>query len=226
MAQRPALLRCTARQTLMGLSSTAPSCWWATLAGILAAPILLWRTPPCHPVCEACIAVVRSAGGDRSATGALPRAAFPMHPAAPLLLAHGPAHDPVCEAVCTIVWVGWRGRRNGHRLRHWHWHWDRLGASDVMVLAAPILLVHLPHCRRVNCAIERIDWTDRPRRRRRTRWRLRRWRSGWRSWRWCRGWCWIRRWGRGGATDSSGLAAILLLLWRPHCCRSRVGHAN
>ena len=217
--------------SLTGLSSTTSSCWWATLASIVAAPILLWCTPSRHPIGETRIAVVgRGGGAGRSATGALPRAALSMHPAAPLLLAHRPSNHPVGEAISTIVRVGRRSWHHGcywHWHWHWHRHWDWLRASDVMDPAAPRLLVCLPPVRCVHCAVERVDWTDRPRRLCRAL-RQRPWRGwrgrGWRGWRRCR-----RRsgllscWCLGGAADSACLAAVLLLRWRPHhcCCRDR-----
>jgi len=216
---------------LTGLSSTTSSCCWAALASILAAPILLWCTPPRHPVGEACVAIVgsRSSGGGRSATGTLSWAALAMHPAAPLFLAHRPSHHPIGETISAIVWVGRRTRCDGYcRKRHRHWHWwrDWLRAANMVDPAAPRLLVCLPHGWRVHRTIEGVDWTDRPGWRHRalrlrTRWRLwrrwwgcgwwGRWRSGLRS-------CWCRL---GGATDSACTAAILLLCWRPHrcCCR-------
>jgi len=209
-----------------GRSSATSSCWRASLASILAAPILLWRTPSCHPVGKACIAIVRGSDGcDRRATGSLPWAALPMHPAAPLLLAHRPSHHPVGEAVGAIVWVSRRSWRDGHhrwrrrhdRPRNWS---DWLRASDMVDPAAPRALVCLPHGWRVHCAIEGIDWTARPRRRRRPRWR----RCGRRGWRRGRRRSGVRNnWCLGGATDSASAAAILLLLRRPHrrCCRHR-----
>lgn len=222
--------------SLAGLSSATSSCWWATLAGIVAAPVLLWCAPSRHPVGEARIAVVGRGGGTgRSATaGGLPRAALSMHPAAPLLLAHGPSNHPVGEAISAVVRVGRRSWRDGHwhwHYWHWHWHWhwrDWLRASDVMDPAAPRLLVCLPPVRCVHCAIERVDWTAGPRRdwlrARRRPWRCR-WRGWRRGWRRCRRrslllscWCWCRV-----AADSACLAAVLLLRWRPdrRCCRDR-----
>jgi len=216
--------------SLTRLSSTTSSCWWAALASIPAAPILLWCTPSGHPVGEACVAVVGGrSGAGRSAAGALSRATLSMHPAAPLLLAHRPSHHPIGEAVGTIVWVGRRSWHDGC----WQWHWHRRGdwlrASNVVDPAAPRPLVGLPHVRCVHCAIEGVDWTDRPRRRCRAR------RRPWRCWWGCGWWGWRRsrrrgglrnNWHLGGATDSTCTAAILLLRWRPHGCHCRVNCAK
>jgi len=221
--------------SLTGLSSATSSCWWAALASIPAAPILLWCTPSGHPVGEACVAIVGGrSGAGRSATGALSWAALSMHPAAPLFLAHRPSHHPIGEAVGTIVWIGRRSWHDGRRQWHWHWRGDWLRASNVVDPAAPRPLVRLPHVRCVHCTIEGVDWTDRPRRRCRARWQRARWQRArrrlwwgwWGCWRGSRwrsglrsGWC------LGGATDSASLAAVLLLCWRPHrcCCR---GHCT
>merc|ERR1712008_87702 len=43
--------------SLTGLSSATSSCWWATLAGVVAAPILLWCAPSRHPVGEALVLI-------------------------------------------------------------------------------------------------------------------------------------------------------------------------
>merc|ERR1740123_656903 len=217
-------------ERIAGRWRASASCWWATLAGVVPAPILLWCAPSRHPVGEARIAVVGRGGGTgRSATGALPRAALSMHPAAPLLLAHRPSNHPVGEAISAVVRVGrrsWRDWRDGHW--HWHWHWQRdwlLRAALSMDPAAPRLLVCLPPVRCVHCAIVRVDWTDRPRRlcwARRRPWRCR-WRGWRRRWRRCRRRSGLRScWCLSGAADSAHLAA-LLLLWRPHrcCCRDR-----
>lgn len=219
--------------SLTRLSSTTSSCWWAALASIPAAPILLWRTPSGHPIGEACVAIVgsRSGGCGRSATGALSWAALSMHPAAPLFLAHRPSHNPIGEAVGTVVWVGRRSWDDGRRQWHWHWRGDWLGASNVVNPAAPTPLICLPDVRCVHCAVEGVDWTDRPRRRCRAR--RRPWRCWWGCGRW--GWRWSRRrgglrnnWllGGGGATDSACTAAIRLLRWRPHGCHCRVDPAK
>jgi len=218
--------------SLTRLSSTTSSCWWAALASIPAAPILLWRTPSGHPVGEACVAIVGGrSGAGRSATGALSWAALSMHPAAPLFLAHRPSHHPIGEAVGTIVWIGRRSWHDGRRQWHWHWRGDWLRASNVVDPAAPRPLVCLPHVRCVHRTVEGIDWTDGPRRRDRARGRSWRcwWGSGWRSWRRSRrwsghwsGWCL----GRSAATNSPCTAAILLLRWRPHRCCCRVHHAS
>jgi len=218
--------------SLTGLSSATSSCCRAALASIVAAPVLLWRTPSCHPVRKACVAIVGRAGGaDRRATGTLSWAALSMHPAAPFFLAHRPAHHPIGETVSTIVWVG---RRTWPHWHHWHrWHRHRhnwlwaLWASDVVDPAAPRLLVLFPHVRRVHRAIEGVDWTGRPRRRHRARRRGRRerpWRCLWGCGRRGRRRSGLRSlWCLGGATDSTCTAAILLLRWRPHrcCCRDR-----
>ena len=207
-------LSTTPLTSLTGLSSAAASCWWATLASVLAAPLLLWRTPSRHPIGEACVAIVGSAGStDRSASSTLARAALSMHPAAPFFLAHRPSHHPIGEAVSAIVWVG----RRSYRYRHWcwHWHWRRgdwLRASNVVDPAAPRPFVCFPHVRRVHRAIEGVNWSDRPRRRHRARrrpWRSRRW-GRWRRWRGSRPHsCNERRCDR--ATHASCAAAILLL---------------
>lgn len=201
--------RCSS--SLVGLSSTTSSCWRATLASIRAAPLLLGNTPTSHPVGESCIAIVWSSGGDNgSATGCLPRATLSMHPATPFLLANRPSHDPIGEAVSTIVWVGRGGWYDGH----WHQHrGDWLRASHVVDPAAPRLLICFPHVWRVHCTIERINWTDRPRRWRRARRWLRWWGCWWRGWRRCRWWSRLNYWRLGGATDSTGAATILLLHW-------------
>jgi len=219
-AQAPAPLACTAhRASLTALSSTTSSSWRATLASIPAAPILLWRTPSRHPVGKACVAIVGSAGdAHRRTPDALSWAPLSMHPAAPLLLAHRPSHHPIGEAVSAIVWVGRRTWHDGDR--HWYWYWHRWGdwlrASNMVDPAAPRSFVCFPHVWRVHRTIERVDWTDRPRRR---HWARRRpWRSRGRRWRWGR---W-RRW-RGSrphscyerccdrATHASCAATILLL---------------
>jgi len=208
-----------------GLLRTTSSCWWAALAGIPAAPILLGRTPPCHPIGKACVAIIGRAGdADRSATSSLPWAALSMHPAAPLFFSHRPSHHPIGEAISAIVWVSRSGWHDGcwwherHRHRHRHWRrsdWAR--ATNMVNPAAPRLLVRLPTFCCPHCAIEGVDWTDWPRRLCRTR-RRRLWRWRWgrerRRWRWC----WRRSglrsgWHLSGATDATGAAAVLLLLW-------------
>jgi len=233
-------LSTTPLTSLTGLSSTAASCWWATLASVPAAPLLLWRTPSRHPIGKACVAIVGRAGStDRSASSTLllAGAALSMHPAAPFFLAHRPSHHPIGEAVSTIVWVGRRSYRHRHWCWHWHWwHWrgNWLRASNVVDPAAPRPLVRLPHARCVHCTIEGVDWTDRPRRRCRARrcrarWqraRRRLWWGWWGCWRGSRWRSGLRNdWCLGGATDSASLAAVLLLCWRPHryCCR---GHCT
>jgi len=233
MALAPAPLRCTtADPHTNGLwpSSTASSCWWAALPCIPAAPILLWRTPPCHPVGKTSIAIVGRAGdADWSATSTLPWAAFSMNSATPLLLAHGPSHDPIGEAIGTIVWVGRAGWHDRCRWQHRHWHRHRqwLRAALVVHPAAPCPLVCCPTVRCVNCAIEGVDWTNGPRRRQGAR-RQRAWRGARRRWR-RRGWgCWRRGWRRSwlrsGRSHAGGHAshpccatAILLLRQRPGC---------
>jgi len=226
MAQAPAPSSAPLTEPRTGLSSTTSSCWWAALASILATPILLRCTPTRHPVGEACVAIVggRSDGGGRSATGALPWAALTVHPAAPLLLAHRPSHNPIGETISAVVWVGRRTWRDGHH-RHWDWR-DWLRATNMVVPAAPRLLVCFPHGRRVHRTIEGVDWTDRSRWRRRAR--RRPWGRGWGCGWWGRRRSGLRRYGcrLGGATDSACTAAILPLHWRPHRCCSRDRCAN
>lgn len=215
-----------------GISSTTSNCWWATLASILAAPILLWHTPPCHPIGKTCVAIVGRAGdADGSATGSLVWAALSMHPATPLLLAHRPSCDPIGKTISAIVWVGrssWHDGHGRHHRRHRHWS-DRLRAADVVHPAAPGLLVSRPSVYCPHCAVEGVDWTDWSRLWNRTR------RRPWRSWWGCGRRRWRRRWRRsglwssghlGGATNSTGLAAVLLLPWRPYCCGCRDRGAN
>lgn len=227
MAQAPAPSRVhPAHFASQGLSSATSSRRWAPLSSIVAAPILLWRTPSCHPIGKTSIAIVGRAGGaDRGATCSLSWAALPMHPAAPLLLADGPSHHPIGKAVCTIVRVGRADWHDGCWRQHWHWHdrhwrWSSWRAADMVMHATPRLLVCLPHVWCVNCAIEGVDWADRPRGRRGTRRWLRRWGRG--RWRWRRSW---RRSGHrddGSPAGSSASnpcrgAAILLLSQRPRC---------
>merc|ERR1740121_977180 len=67
--------------------------------------------------------------------------------AAPLLLRNAPACLPVFESSGAIVWVSWR-RRLG-----------RIAVTDVVIGAAPRLLVGSPHHPQVHCAIEGVDWS-------------------------------------------------------------------
>jgi len=224
-ASAPSSAPCMPR--LAGLLSTTSSRRRAALSGIVAAPILLWRTPPGHPVGETSITIVgRTGGADRGTTHPLTWAALPMHPAAPFLLADGPSHHPIGKAVCTIVRVGragwhdWRWRHKWHR--HWHRHRRRScwRATPMVMCAAPRLLVCLPHVWGVNCAIEGIDRTDWPSRQCRKRpWLRRRGRGRWRRRR-----CWRRSGLRGDGSPAGSSAshpccgaAVLLLSQRPRC---------
>ena len=201
--------------SLTGLSSTTSSCWWAALASIVAAPVLLWRTPSCHPVGETRIAIVGRAGGaDRSATGGgLPWAALSMHPATPTFLTHRPTGLPVGKTISAIVWIGGRSRRNRHRRwHHWHRHrWWSNGhrhrrwsngprAPNVVDSAAPRLLVCLPTLWRIHCAIVRVHRTAWP------NW-LWSWLFHWRCWRRCWWRCWWRRWLWSGRSPAGSEAS-------------------
>merc|ERR1712226_1387354 len=65
--------------SLTGLSSTTSSCWWATLASIPAATLLLWHTPSCHSIGEISIAIIgRANDADGSTVGSLPWTALSM----------------------------------------------------------------------------------------------------------------------------------------------------
>ena len=200
------------------LSSATSSCWWAGLASIPAAPILLWRTPSCHPIGKASIAIIGRAGcTDWGAAGSLTWAALSVNPAAPFFLWHTPPRLPVGEAICAIVWVyraSWNdGCWKRHRHRD-HWRCDWPWATDMVNPAAPSLLVCLPSGWCVHCAIEGVT----------TRWwgARRCWRSGWRCWRWRRRrrWRWSLRdfWQRRRrrASNPCGSAAVLFLHGRPH----------
>jgi len=175
----------------MGLyvCSSAPACcWWATLAAVLAAPILLGEGPSCLPICESSVAVIWQRGGCASACS---RATFTVHLATPCLLCNRPSCLPVGESIGAIVWISrrWRGYHDrwlhdrwpdNHRWRNNRWRnnrWRSSGrATDVMDPAAPRLLITSPRRDSPNCAIVGIalwpwgGWHC-DRRRRRSRWR-------------------------------------------------------
>jgi len=199
-------------------SSAASSSRWAALACIVAAPILLWCTPPSHPVGETSIAIIRRRGGaDGRTSTSLIGAALAMNAAAPLFLSHTPSRLPIGESICAVVWVcrcNWLDRHGRWLNRHGHWHgqWCHIRASSMVNPAAPLTLVCLPCALCIHCTIEGIH-------RSRRSWcccgsRCSGWRCRWRRWWWC-GWCCGLR-GEccrlsGGAPSAHGGAAELLL---------------
>merc|ERR1711976_306185 len=186
-------------------SRASARCWRATLAGIPAAPILLRSAPTCHPIGKTSVAIVRCAcGSNWCASIALSWATLAMNTAAPLLLANRPAHQPILEAIGAIVRVCWR-RRHGNL------------TTEMVMLAAPVLLDRRPSWVNTNGAIERnLGRNDWPLRSSDRRWRGC-WRRRWR-WRWrrCRLWGWDCQ-QCGCTADVHGAAAEVLLLLRPDC---------
>merc|ERR1711933_226505 len=96
-----------ASATLTSPDSGAPtSCRWAALALVRTAPSLLGHGPTCHPIREACLAIVRLRDWrDCGTTTALIRASLSMNSATPLLLGHRPACLPICESILAIVGI-------------------------------------------------------------------------------------------------------------------------
>jgi len=213
-------------------SSTPSCCWRAALSGIMATPLLLGYRPPCHPICESGIAIVRRRGGPHWGTPSrrLTGATLPMNSAAPLLLRHTPSSLPIREPVSAIVWVcrgWWRSWHRWHDWLDWWQRWRCCGcATTVVNSATPRLLVCCPSVLITHGAIE---WVHRTRRHWTSRWQCVWWR-GWRRGWWCGRWCgWRSWWHRNrwlwqscsrsccGASPAHGAATEILLRLGP-CC--------
>jgi len=201
-------------------SGAAPSCRGAAFACVVAAPVLLWCRPTCHPVGKSGVAVVRRRGGaDGRTSTSLIGATLAMDSAAPLFLAHRPACLPIGESICAIVWVCWCNWQNWHGRwlnRHGRWNHWHVRASTMMNAAAPRPLIRLPSALCIHCTVEGINRSRRSRCCGGSRWWRSGWRCRWRRWRW-RGWCCGLR-GEcgglsGGAPSAHGGAAELLLRW-------------
>jgi len=127
---------------------TTACCRRAALALVLAAPRFLCHRPTCLPIREACVAIIGCLC--RSATDII-GATLAMMGTTPSLLAHRPTGLPIREAILAIVRIGgWRSNRRRHRR-----------AAQVVICAAPRLLVWRPRWLGVHSAIVGINWSVR-----------------------------------------------------------------